>query len=72
MEHENDSDINCNWGANKGSQSLKKGRGKVGNWRTNLDHSENSIVTIDLNTEMSPKDLRRQSADSDVKKSQGV
>ena len=55
MEHERDSDTNCNWYAQNRPQRLSKGSGRVGNRRMNRDHPNYSITKISHNTE----DLRR-------------
>ena len=58
MEHENDGDNYCNCCAWNGPQRMGKGIGRLGNWRTNRDHPDDSIVKIGQNTEKSPGDLR--------------
>ena len=40
-------------------QGLKKGAGRVGNWRMNRDHTNNSNIKICQNTEKSPGDQKR-------------
>ena len=52
-----DGDTNYYWRAWNGHQRL--GTGRVGNWRSNLDHPDYSIVEISQNTEKSLGDLRR-------------
>ena len=49
MEHEGDSDTNCNWHASNSLQKLSKGVRRDGNWRLNQDLP--SIVKISQNTE---------------------
>ena len=44
VEHESNSDNNCNWRAWMGPQKLSKRAGKVGNQRMNRDHPNDSIV----------------------------
>ena len=38
---------------------ITKGTGGVGNWRTDEDHPNHSIIENGQNTEKSPEDLRR-------------
>ena len=40
-------------------KGLKKGAGRVGNWRANRDHLIYRIVQISQNPEKSPGDLKR-------------
>ena len=54
MEHESDSDTNCNWWAWNNTQSLGKGTGRFKNERTSGNHPDYSIVKIGQNTEKSP------------------
>ena len=58
MEHEGESDTNCNWCIQNNPQRLGKGVGRVGNQRMRRDHPS-YIVKIGQNTEKSPGDLRR-------------
>ena len=51
MEHKGDCDTNCNWGTQYSHQRIGTGTGVLGNKKTSGDHSNNSIVEIDLNTE---------------------
>ena len=44
MEHEDNGDTNCDWHAWNSPQRLSKGAGRVGNWKTNRDHSKYSII----------------------------
>ena len=55
MEHEGDSDTNCNLCVRNDPQKLDKETGRVENRRSSRDYS---IVKIDLNTEMGPEDMR--------------
>ena len=57
MEHEGDSDTNCNWCARYSYQRINTWTGGLGNKRTSGDHSNNSIVEISQNTKKSPGDL---------------
>ena len=59
MEHENDSDTNCNWYTRYSHQMIDVRTGGLRNNGTNRDHPNYSIVQIGLNTEKSPGDLRR-------------
>ena len=49
VEHENNGDNNCNLHAWNGPKRLGKGAGRVEHWRTNRDHPDYSIVTINQN-----------------------
>ena len=59
MEHEENGDTNCNWYAQKNSQSVGKGAEGLENQRTSGDHPDYSIIKIGQNTEKSPEDLRK-------------
>ena len=59
MEHDEDSDINCNWCAECSHQKFDRGTGGLGNKRMSGDHPNYSNVEISQNTEKSPGDLRR-------------
>ena len=59
MEHEGDSDTNCNWCTWNNPKRIGTGTGGLGNKRKNGDYSDNSIIRINQNTEKSPGDLRR-------------
>ena len=59
MEHESDSDTNCNWCSPYSHQRIGTGTGGPGHKRTNGDHPIYNIVEIGQNTEKSPGDLRR-------------
>ena len=59
VKHEGDSDTKCNWTAWNRPQRLGKGTGRVGNQKTNRDHSNYCIAEISHNTEKSPRGLRR-------------
>ena len=59
MEHEHDSDTNCNCCAWNDPQSIGKGTRRLGNKRTRGNHPDYSIVK---NTEKSPGNLRRVAA----------
>ena len=54
MEHENDSDTNCNWRTWNSPLKIGKGTGKLGNKRTIRDH-----LSYCQSTEKSPGDLRK-------------
>ena len=56
MEHEGDSDTNCN---SSGTQRLGKEPKSFGNRKTNRDHQNYSIVKIGQNIEKSPGDWWR-------------
>ena len=59
MEHESDSNTNCNWQAQYSHQRIGTGTGRLGNKRTSGDYPNNSIVESGQNTKKSPEDLRR-------------
>ena len=59
MEHESDSDTNCNWCTWHSHKRISTGTVWLRNKNTSRDHSNYSIVEITLNTEKSPGDLRR-------------
>ena len=59
LEHEIDSDTDCNWSTRYGHQSIGTGSWWLGNNRTSGDHPNYSIVEIDQNSKKSPGDLRR-------------
>ena len=59
MEHESDSDTNCNWVSRHGHQKMDKGTGALGNQRASGDYPNDTIIKIGLNTKKSPGDLRR-------------
>ena len=59
MEHEGDSDTNCNWCTQYSHQRFGSRIGGLGNKNTSGDHLNYNIVKIDQNTEKSPGDLRR-------------
>ena len=56
MEHEDDSDTNCNWCT--WNQRIGKQTGRLGDKMTSGNHLDYSII-IGQNTEKSPGDLRR-------------
>ena len=58
MEHESDSDTNCNWCSRCSPQSIGAGIGGLGNKRTVKNHPNYSIIKIGQDTEKSPEDLR--------------
>ena len=58
MEHEDDSNTNCNWCSWSNPQRIGKGTGRLGNKRTSGDHSDNSIIKISQNTEKSHGNMR--------------
>ena len=51
MEHEGDSDTNCNWCTWNNPQRIDKGAKRFRNQRTSRDHPDYSIIKIDQNTE---------------------
>ena len=59
VEHENDSDTNCNWLAWFSYQNNDKGTGWFGNKRTRGNHLNNCIVEIVHKAKKNPGDLRR-------------
>ena len=59
MEHEGDSDINCNWWTSNDPQRMAKGTGRLGNKRASGDHLDHGIIKINQNSETSPGDMRR-------------
>ena len=59
MEHESDSDTNCNRCARYSHQRIGGGTGGLGNNRTSGDLTNCSIIEIGKNTEKCPGDLRR-------------
>ena len=58
VEHESDSDSNCNWCTRYNHQGIGTGTGEFGNKRTSGDQPNYSIVMIDQNTEKSRGDLK--------------
>ena len=50
MEHESDSDTNCNWCTQYCHQRIGTETGGLGNKWTIGDHPHNSIVEMDQNT----------------------
>ena len=44
VEHESDSDTNCDWHTWNDPQRVRKRAGWVGNWRTNQDNPDYSVV----------------------------
>ena len=59
MEHENDSDTNCNLCTRHSHQSIDKGtEGFVDKW-TSENHPNDSIIKIGYKTKKSLEDLRR-------------
>ena len=59
VEDENDDDTSCNCRSWNSPQKLGEGTGRVGNRRTNRDHSKNSTVKIGKNTGKTSGDQRR-------------
>ena len=59
MEHESDSDTNCNRCTWYSHQRIGKGTGGFRNKSTSEDHLNFSIINIAPNPEKSPGDLRR-------------
>ena len=58
-EHEGDHYTNRDWCFCYSHQSIIKGTGRLGGWRTSGDHPNYCIIENDQNTEKSPSDLRR-------------
>ena len=59
MEHESDSDTNCNCYACYSYLRIGEGIGGIGNKGTSRDHPNYSIIKIGQNTEKSPRHLRK-------------
>ena len=59
IEHEGDSDTNCNWRAQNNSESIGTGTGRLRNKRKSGVHPNYCIIKIGQNTEKSTGDLRR-------------
>ena len=59
MEHESDVYTNYNWSSKYSHQRIIKGTGSYENKRTSGYHPNDCIIEIGLNTEKSPRDLRR-------------
>ena len=59
MEHEGDSDTNCNWHTQNNPQTLGKSTGRIENLRMSRDQPNYSIVKIGQNTKKNPGDFRR-------------
>ena len=59
MEHESDSDTNCNDFARYSSQGINKGTGGLENKRMSGDLPNYSFIKIGQNTEKSPGDTKR-------------
>ena len=59
MEHEDDSDTNCNWCTRYSHQRNGIGTRGLGNKRTSRDHPNYWIIKISQNTKESPGDLKR-------------
>ena len=57
-KHAGDNYTNCNWCVWNSNKRITKGTGRLGSWRTSGDHSNDSIIENDQNTENSPGDLR--------------
>ena len=56
IEHEGNSDTNCNRCTRNNPQTIGKGTRRIINKRTSEEHSDESIIKIGLNTEKSPGD----------------
>ena len=54
------------------SQILVKKAGRVGNWRTNRDHPNYTIIKISQNTEKSPWIFKENCCDSDFSERQSA
>ena len=73
MEHESNSDTNCNWCSYYSHQRIDKSTSGLGNKRMSGDHPNNSTVEISQNTEKSPGDLSESpSANADMRNSPEV
>ena len=59
MEHEGDNCTNCDWCFRYSNQTIIKGTGGHGNWRTSRNRPNCSNIENRQNTEKSPGDLRR-------------
>ena len=59
MEHEVESDSNCNWCVRNDIQKFDKKTGRLGNQRKSEDYPNYSIIKIGKNTETTPGDLRK-------------
>ena len=59
MEHESDSDTNCNYRARYSHQRISTGIGGLENYRTSGDHPNYGIDEIGQNTKKSLGDLRK-------------
>ena len=59
MEHEGDSDTNCDCWAWGNLQKSDKGTGRLGNKRISGDHPDDTIIKIGQITEKSPGDMSR-------------
>ena len=59
VEHESDSDTNCDWCSWYSHQSIGTRTGGLENKRMNGDHPNYSIIKISQNTKKSPGNLRR-------------
>ena len=59
MEHESDSDTNCNWHARYSHKRICTETEGLRNTKMIGDHPNYSIVEIGQNAEKSPGDLRR-------------
>ena len=57
MEHEGDSDNNCNWCTWYSHQRTGTGNGRFGNKSMSGDHSNYDIVKVSQNTEKSPGNM---------------
>ena len=59
MEHESDSDTNCNWCTWYSHKKIGSRTGGLVNKKTSRDHPNYSISEIGQNTEKSPGNLKR-------------
>ena len=59
MEHESDSDINCNWYTQYSHLRIDTETEGLEDNRMSRDHPNYSIIKIGQNTEKCPGDLRR-------------
>ena len=59
MEHESDSDTNCNWRTRYSHLRIGVGNGGLRKTKMSEDHPKYSIIEVGQNTEKSPEDLWR-------------
>ena len=59
VEHESDSDTDCDWRTWNSSERVGTRTGRVGNRSSNRDYPDYGILKISKNTDESPRGLRR-------------